>query len=132
METNWDVIVVGGGLAGLTAGATAAAGGASTLVLEAHQLGGRARTTDKGSYTFNMGPHALYIGGPGAPILRSLGIEPNGVPSPFASYRLLKDGNFHLIPSGPSPMVRTTAMRRASKAQFGRLLGALPMRKSWK
>jgi flavin-dependent dehydrogenase len=35
MEDLWDVIVVGGGLAGLAAGATATARGARTLVLEA-------------------------------------------------------------------------------------------------
>src|ERR1700730_151744 len=92
MDTNWDVIVVGAGLAGLAAAAPATVGGASTLVLDAHQPGGRARTTEKGAYTFNLGPHALYLGGPGTAVLRSLGVEPDGVPSPFPSYRLLRDG----------------------------------------
>ena len=127
MDTNWDVIVVGAGLAGLAAGATATAGGASTLVLDAHQPGGRARTTDKGAYTFNLGPHALYLGGPGTAVLRSLGVEPDGIPSPFPGYRLLKDGALHVVPSGPASLLRTTAMGRAAKAQFGRLLGLLPL-----
>jgi phytoene dehydrogenase-like protein len=127
MDTDWDVIVVGAGLAGLAAGATAATGGASTLVLDAHQGGGRARTVEKGAYTFNMGPHALYVGGPGTAVLRSLGIEPDGVPSPFRCYRLLKDGEVHVVPSGPASLLRTTAMGRASKAQFARLLGVLPL-----
>src|SRR5205814_6860897 len=113
--------------AGLAAGATAAAGGASTLVLEAHDPGGRAKTIDKGSYTFNLGPHALYLGGPGTEVLRSLGIEPDGCPSPFPRYRLLKDGEVHAVPSGPGSLLRTTAMGTAAKAQFGRLLGVLPM-----
>ena len=132
MDTDFDVIVVGGGLAGLTAGATATAAGASAVVLEAHQLGGRARTSEKGNYTFNLGPHALYVGGPGVPILRALGIEPNGTPSPFGSYRMLKDGEVHLIPSGPTSLLRTTVMGRASKAQFARLLGLLPVLKAAK
>lgn len=129
MKTRWDVIVVGGGLAGLTAGATAASGGASTVVLEAHQLGGRARTVDKGPFVFNMGPHALYLGGPGTKILRSLGVHPDGVASPFPDYRLFKDGELHVVPSGPVSLMRTTVMGKAAKVRFGRLLGLLPVLK---
>lgn len=126
MKTDWDVIVIGAGLAGLTAGATATAGGADTVVLDAHQAGGRARTVAKGPYVFNMGAHALYVGGPGAPILRSLGVEPDGVPSPFPRYKLVKDGKLHLMPSGPTSVMRTTAMGAAAKVQFARLMGTLP------
>jgi phytoene dehydrogenase-like protein len=48
MNNEFDVVVVGAGIAKLTAGATSAAGGASTLVLDAHRIGGRARTTQRG------------------------------------------------------------------------------------
>lgn len=126
MRTDWDVIVVGAGLAGLTAGATAAAGGVDTVVLEAHQAGGRARSVVKGPYVFNMGGHGFYLGGPGAKILRALGVEPHGAPSPLPRYQLVKDGELHVLPSGPGSFMRTTAMGAASKAEFGRLLGLLP------
>src|SRR5438045_2881107 len=69
MTEHWDVIVVGGGLAGLAAGATAAAGGASTLVLEAGAAGGRARTHTERGFVFNQGAHALYVGGHGWKVL---------------------------------------------------------------
>lgn len=129
MQQHRDVIVVGAGLAGLAAGATAAAAGADTVVLEAHQPGGRARTVEKGPFVLNMGAHALYVGGPGTKVLRALGVEPDGVPSPFPSYRLLKDGELHLVPSGATSLLRTTVMSRAAKVQFGKLLGLLPVLK---
>ncbi len=121
-----DVIVVGGGLAGLAAGATAAAGGASTLVLEAHRLGGRARTTERQGFIFNMGVHALYRSGAGMETIRSLGIEPIGSPPPTSRYRLRIGGDNHLLPSGPAGLVRTRALSARGKAQFATLLATIP------
>jgi glycine/D-amino acid oxidase-like deaminating enzyme len=126
MSTDCDVIVVGGGLAGLAAGATAAASGARTLVLEAHQPGGRARTTERQRFLFNQGGHALYAGGPGMRALRSLGLHPRGSKPPLSRYRLLIDGEQHVMPSGPATLVRTTALTGRSKAQYGKLLALLP------
>ena len=130
MDTNWDVIVVGAGLAGVAAGATAAAGGATAVVLEAHQPGGRARTVSEGPFVIKMGAHALYLGGAGTRVLRGLGVEPDGVRSPFPDYRLLKDGELHLMPLGPASLIRTTVMGTRSKAQFAKLLRVLPVLKA--
>lgn len=70
------------------------------------------------------------MGGPGVKVLRSLGVEPEGVPSPFPRYRLLKDGVAHLMPSGPGSLLRTRVIGSAGKAQFARLLGLLPLLKT--
>ncbi|MGH9113762.1 MAG: NAD(P)-binding protein, partial [Acidimicrobiales bacterium] len=84
MERHWDLIVVGGGLAGLTAAATAAGSGASVLVLDAQQLGGRAVTDDVDGYRFNRGAHALYKGAVGRGVLARLGVAVHGAPPPIA------------------------------------------------
>ncbi len=74
-----NVAVVGGGLAGLTASALLAQQGAHVTVLEAAgELGGRARTTVRDGYHFNLGPHALYRSGAGARVRRRLGAEVRG------------------------------------------------------
>ena len=62
---NENMVVVGAGLAGLTAAITAAEGGAQVTVLEAREhAGGRARTAVVGGFHLNQGAHALYRGGP--------------------------------------------------------------------
>jgi phytoene dehydrogenase-like protein len=126
MTDEHDVIVVGGGLAGLAAAATAVAGGARTLVLEAHLPGGRARTAVRDGFTFNTGAHALYCAGAGMRVLRALGVAPVGAPPPLSRYRLRANGAEHLLPLGAGSVVRTTALAPRSKAQFASVLGRLP------
>ena len=127
MAATWDVIVVGGGLAGLTAGATAAQGGARTLVLDAGRTGGRARTSEKEGYVFNYGGHALYRGGEAFQVLRKLGIDPQGSKPPLSSYKLLMDGELHQMPAGPGSLLKTTALGTRSKAKLAKLLGLVSL-----
>ncbi len=125
MNNQWDVIVVGGGLAGLTAGATAQRNGARVVVLEAHRPGGRARTVERDGFTLNMGAHALYAGGAGMRVLHSLGVSPRGAPPPLARYRALTGDGHHLMPIGPASMLRTDVLGARSKAQLLGVFGAL-------
>jgi len=126
MRADWDVIVIGAGLAGLAAGATAARTGSATLVLEAHLPGGRARVTKKDGFVFNRGIHALYQGGPGLEVLRSLGIEPQGSSPPLARYQALAGGELHLLPTSPDSLRRTTLLGRKDKEALAALLARLP------
>ena len=78
-----DVIVVGGGLAGLVAAVRLARAGRSVELIEAAKtLGGRAATRVESGYSFNLGPHALYAAGAARRTLLDLGFEtPGGVPA---------------------------------------------------
>ncbi|WP_062051877.1 NAD(P)-binding protein [Bacillus sp. JCM 19034] len=79
MRKQWDVIIIGGGLAGYVAANYLAKGNISTLMLEkAKEIGGRARTINKNGYLFNLGPHALYKNGKAAAIFKELSINVNG------------------------------------------------------
>ena len=107
MTTDADVIVIGAGLAGLAAAATARQAGCRVLVVEAHGAGGRARTTDRDGFTLNLGAHALYRRGEGAKVLASLGIVPDGASPPLNRYRAMAAGHLHVLPTGPGSMART-------------------------
>jgi phytoene dehydrogenase-like protein len=115
MRADWDVIVIGAGLAGLAAGATATRAGAAALVLEAHVPGGRARVTTRDGFVFNRGLHALYQAAAGRDVLRRLGIEPPGSPPPLGRYQALAGGGLHLLPASPDSLRRTTLLGRADK-----------------
>jgi phytoene dehydrogenase-like protein len=130
MATMWDVIVIGGGLAGLTAAATARRAGASTLVLESAQPGGRARTTERDGFVFNMGGHAFYLGGEAAEVLGELGIMPVGSRPPLRTYKLFAGGELHAFPSAAASPVQTSALSTRGNASLAeslvRLLGMNP------
>ncbi len=86
------VVVIGAGLAGLTAAATAARVRRPVVVVEAHTAGGRARTDERGGYRFNQGPHALGRGGEAWRILRDLGVPHRGHRPPLRGARVVRDG----------------------------------------
>ena len=78
MDTD-RTIVVGGGLAGLTAAATLARSGrAVTLIEGSEHLGGRARSRHRLGYDLNLGPHALYRAPGGLDVLKDLGVPIRG------------------------------------------------------
>ncbi len=121
-----DAVVVGGGMAGLTAAAYVARAGRSVVVLErSSHTGGRAITEERNGYYFNLGPHALYANGFAAEILNELGVEVNGGEPPQAGFAL-KDGRLHKLPSGPLSLLSTSLFGLGAKLEFGRIFARLP------
>src|SRR5262245_23289056 len=87
-----DVLVVGGGLAGMRAAANLKAGGVSVLVLEARdRLGGRTYTRPLGGAAFDFGGQFI---GPGQPRMYELvkDLELGLAPTPVAGRRVLELG----------------------------------------
>jgi len=123
--TTADVVVVGGGLAGLAAAATAAGDGRRVVLLDAHPFGGRARTEERNGYVFNRGPRALYLGGKGRAILQQFGIDPAGGPPLLKGSMGLLGGALHLLPQGPGSLVRTDLLGIKAKLKMGALLGRM-------
>jgi phytoene dehydrogenase-like protein len=113
-----NVAVVGGGLAGLSTAALLARGGGSVTVFErATAFGGRARTTEADGYHLNLGPHALYRGGPAARVLADLGVTYRGGAPGAGTYALL-DGRLRTMPTGPVSLLSTDLVDLAGKFQF--------------
>ncbi len=123
---NADIVVIGGGLAGLVAAARAAEprdGWAPRVVLiEGAQPGGRARTDERGGYRFNQGPHAVYLQGAGRPILRELGIDPHGGPPALRHTFLWHDGQVFPMPASPRKLMASKLLGARAKAQVAKLL----------
>ncbi len=121
------VAIVGGGLAGLAAACYAARAGASVQVFESlSQPGGRARTRDDGGYLFNMGPHALYLGSCGRPVLDELGVELRGGSPELSSSLARLNGELHALPAGFVSLITSGLLGLGGKLEIGRLLASLP------
>ncbi|WP_129671160.1 NAD(P)/FAD-dependent oxidoreductase [Candidatus Chloroploca sp. Khr17] len=61
LRERYEVVVIGAGIGGLTAGALLAARGKDVLVLEQHYLpGGSAQTFPSGRYRFDVGPKLFF------------------------------------------------------------------------
>lgn len=127
MDAHVDVLVIGAGLAGLVVANRLADRGRSVAVVEKRSgPGGRARTTELGDHLVNQGPHALFLEGEAIDGLRTLGIEPTGTPPPTRGSMALHGGRLHLLPSGPTSLLRTGLLSVRAKVEAGRLLAGLP------
>ena len=128
MSERFDVVVVGAGLAGLAAGATAAGAGMSTLVLDGHHAGGRASTDERGRYRFNRGAHALYQGGEASAVLARLGVTAPGAPPPTRARGRLGD-RVGILPANTATLLRTDLLGARGKWALARFLGGV---KRWR
>jgi phytoene dehydrogenase-like protein len=127
LDTNegHDVIVVGGGIAGLSAALAATHSGARTLVLDAHGLGGRARTTEHDGFLHNTGPHALYRRGHLRALLDRHGIAVSGGRPDDTHLRLLRDGKLTPLTMGATDIMRTPLLGRRDRVRLLALLASL-------
>jgi len=82
MSKTYDAIVVGGGLAGLTAAAYLSRAGKSVLLCEqAEKCGGLVNTFERGGFIYDGGIRALENSGVLFPMLRQLGIDLEFLPN---------------------------------------------------
>jgi phytoene dehydrogenase-like protein len=128
MDERFDVVVVGAGLAGLAAAATAAGSGVSTLIVDGHQPGGRASTDQRGRFRFNRGAHALYQGGEASAVLARLGVTAPGAPPPTAARGRLGD-RIDVLPATPATLLRSSLLGARGKVAVARFLGGV---KKWR
>lgn len=120
--THTQVVVVGGGIAGLACAHRLASGGVDVLLLEASDRpGGKIRTLHRDGVEFETGPSTLIANRPAMlDLIRDVGLEGAIIDAaPLAKNRWITlNGRLHPLPHGPvaavrSPLLGVRALVRA-------------------
>jgi phytoene dehydrogenase-like protein len=125
-----DIVVIGAGIAGLVAAITAAEAGSRVVLIDAHEPGGRARTTVREGFEYNVGPHALYLSGHLQPFLAARAMAPPGRVPATGSLNLLRDGRLWQLSLGAMGISRTKLLSPRSRARILSLLARVPRMKT--
>lgn len=120
------VAVVGSGLGGLLTASLLRARGVDVVRYEksAH-AGGRARAPMLGGISVNLGPRALYRGGPLERALASLEIKPRGFVPPSQGALALEDGALRPLPSTLGELLSEPSLDGADKRAFALALARI-------
>lgn len=118
----YDAAVIGGGLAGLITAIELAKAGRSVVVLEkSSQVGGRAITVNKNGALFNLGGHALYLGGEAKGILQEYGLKLEGN-KPATKGSAIWNNEVLKMPGDPMGLISTPLLGWFGKAKLVSLL----------
>ena len=125
--SNLDVIVIGGGLAGLTVTTFLARAGKSVTLFEqsTKEIGGRARTSVFDGFYFNQGAHALYLSDAGAAVLRELGIVYTGGKPPTSRYELIHGKKYRLLIGSGSSVVGAKSLETSTENMINQFFDSL-------
>jgi phytoene dehydrogenase-like protein len=116
-------IVIGGGLAGLTAAnALAQPGRKVTLLEQSEHLGGRAITQLETGFELNLGPHALYCGGPATRTFTEWKIPLHGHPPATGAGYFVYEGEKYPVITGAASLLKSSLFGFAEKIEAGNLL----------
>ncbi|HTZ08558.1 MAG TPA: FAD-dependent oxidoreductase, partial [Acidimicrobiales bacterium] len=116
-----DVVVAGAGLAGLVAAVTAARAGGRVALLDVRSPGGRATSQVRDGFVLNQGPHALYARGPGAAVLRGLGVTTAGAPPHPVGAGAVGE-RVGLLPTSAGTLLRSPLVGPRAKVRLAALL----------
>ncbi|MGH2632471.1 MAG: phytoene desaturase family protein [Tepidiformaceae bacterium] len=126
-QQQTDLIVVGGGLAGLAAAAYAGRAGFSVTVLErSHESGGMARTSNESGFQLNLGAHALYRGGAAEAVLAELGVAFTGGIPESKTYQAARRGKLFPFVYGARTLMTSRMFGPRAKLEVARTLMKLP------